>query len=67
MAKQYHIHIRGPQREEIDADLVARLVVMLGRELADDAKQAIAAEREAAGPTRSAPYARPDVEKRGAS
>jgi hypothetical protein len=47
MAKQYHIQLRGKQREQIDADLVAQLVVMLGSQLAEDARQAITAEREA--------------------
>ena len=46
MAKQYRIHIRGEQRAEIDADLMAQLVVMLGRQLAEDARQAIEAARE---------------------
>jgi hypothetical protein len=47
MAKQYRIHIRGKQREEIDADLMAQLVVMMGRQLAEDARQAIEAASEA--------------------
>jgi len=47
MAKQYQIRIRGKQREDIDADLMARLVVMLGRQLADDARLAAEAAREA--------------------
>jgi hypothetical protein len=47
MAKQHRIHIRGKQREQIDADLMARLVVMLGRQLADDARIAAGAAREA--------------------
>jgi hypothetical protein len=38
MAKQYHIHLRGKQREQIDSDLVAQLVVMLGTQLADEAR-----------------------------
>jgi len=45
MAKQYRIQIRGKQREEIDADLMAQLVVMLGRQLAEDARGAIEAAR----------------------
>ena len=49
MAKEYRIHIRGKQREVIDADLMARLVVMLGRQLAKDAKEAVDAAREARG------------------
>lgn len=44
MAKEYRIHIRGKQRETIDADLMARLVVMLGRQLAQDAKEAADAQ-----------------------
>jgi hypothetical protein len=47
MAKEYRIHIRGKQREIIDADLMARLVVMLGRQLAQDAKEAADAARNA--------------------
>jgi len=47
MAKQYRIQIRGKQREEIDADLMAQLVVMLGRKLAEDARQAVEAAQEA--------------------
>lgn len=47
MTKHYHIHVRGTQRKQIDADLVARLVVMLGSQLAEDASRVIAAEREA--------------------
>lgn len=39
MAKQYRIHIRGKQREEIDADLMAHLVIMLGRQLAAEAAE----------------------------
>ena len=46
MAKQYDIRIRGTQREAIDADLMAQLVVMLGRQLAEDARQAAEAARE---------------------
>jgi hypothetical protein len=47
MAKHYRIHINGKQREEIDADLMARIVLMLGRQLAEDARAAIEAAREA--------------------
>ncbi len=47
MAKEYRIHIRGKQREPIDADLMAQLVVMLGRQLAKDAKEAAEAAQEA--------------------
>ena len=47
MAKEYRIHIRGEQREVIDADLMAQLVVMLGRQLAKDAKEAADAALEA--------------------
>lgn len=38
MAKEYRIHIRGKQREQIDADLMTGLVIMLGRQLAEEAK-----------------------------
>jgi hypothetical protein len=48
MAKQYRIVIRGKQRKEIDADLMARLVVMLGSQLAEDAAQAVVVVREIA-------------------
>ena len=47
MAKEYRIHIRGKQRETIDADLMARLVVMLGRQLAQDFTEAAEAARDA--------------------
>lgn len=47
MAKKYRIHIRGEQREPIDADLMAQLVVMLGRQLAEDAKEAAEAALDA--------------------
>lgn len=47
MGKQYRIHIEGKQREAIDADLMAQLVVMFGRQLAEDARQAAEAAREA--------------------
>ncbi len=40
MAKNYRIRIRGEQREQIDADLMAHLVVMLGRQLAAEAAEA---------------------------
>ncbi len=46
MAKEYRIHIRGEQREVIDADLMAQLVVMLGRQLAKDAKEAAEAAHD---------------------
>jgi hypothetical protein len=54
MAKQYRIHIKGKQREAIDADLMARLVVMLGRQLAEDARQAAEAARGAEAADRPA-------------
>lgn len=47
MAREYQIRIRGQQREQIDADLMAQLVIMFGRELARDAEQAIDAARQA--------------------
>lgn len=47
MAKQYRITIRGKQREEIDADLMARLVIWFGRELSEDAREAIVAQYKA--------------------
>lgn len=40
------IRVRGKQRERIDADLVAQLVLMLGRQLA---QEAAAAEGAATG------------------
>lgn len=46
MTKQYRIQIRGKQRENVDADLMAQLVVMLGRQLAEDARQAMIAVQE---------------------
>jgi hypothetical protein len=48
MAKQYNITIRGKQRDQIDADLMAHLVVMLGRKLAEEARQDMEAEQESA-------------------
>ncbi len=47
MAKEYRIHIRGKQREAIDADLMAQLVVMFGRQLAQEAKEAAEAASDA--------------------
>jgi hypothetical protein len=43
VAKEYRIKVYGKQREVIDPDLMARLVVMLGRQLAEDAKEAVEA------------------------
>ena len=45
MAKEYHIRIRGKQREHIDADLMTQLVVMLGRQLAQEAQEREARQR----------------------
>jgi hypothetical protein len=39
MAKEYRIRIRGQQREDIDVDLMTQLVVMLGRQLAQEAQE----------------------------
>lgn len=39
MAKNYRIRIRGKQREDIDVDLMTQLVVMLGRQLAQEAQE----------------------------
>ena len=47
MAKEYRIRIRGKQREDIDPYLMAQLVVMLGQQLAEDARAAAEAAREA--------------------
>jgi hypothetical protein len=47
VAREYQIRIRGQQREHIDADLMAQLVIMFGRELARDAEQVIDAVRQA--------------------
>ena len=57
MAKQYRIHIRGKQRDVIDIDLMAHLVIALGRQLAREAEdadkaEAPAAEGEATGTSR---------------
>jgi hypothetical protein len=38
MTKEYRIRVRGKQRAHIDIDLVTQLVVMLGRELAQEAQ-----------------------------
>jgi hypothetical protein len=48
MAKEYRIRIRGKQREHIDVDLMTQLVVMLGRQLAQEAQ-----ERETRQPPRN--------------
>lgn len=45
MAKEYRIRIRGKQREQIDADLMTQLVVMLGRQLAQEAQEREARKR----------------------
>ena len=42
----HQIRIRGKQRERIDADLLAQIVLMLGRQLA---QEATAAERATSG------------------
>lgn len=55
MTKQHRIHLRGEQRKQIDADLMAQLVVMLGSELAEDARQAAEAARGATKPDRTSP------------
>ena len=47
MAKEYRIHVHGKQREVIDVDLMAGLVIMLGRQLAKDAREAAEAAQEA--------------------
>lgn len=47
MAKEYRIRVRGKQRDDIDPYLMAQLVVMLGQQLADDAKAAMEAEAKA--------------------
>jgi hypothetical protein len=39
MTKQYRIRIRGKQRAQIDVDLMTQLVVMLGRQLAQEAQE----------------------------
>jgi hypothetical protein len=40
VAKEYRIKVYGEQREVIDPDLMARLVLMLGRQLANEARDA---------------------------
>jgi hypothetical protein len=47
MAKQYRIRIIGKQREDIDADLMAQLVILLGRQLAAEAAEAERKQAEA--------------------
>jgi hypothetical protein len=37
MTKERNIRIWGKQREDIDADLMAQIVIMLGRQLAHEA------------------------------
>ena len=37
-ACQYDIGIKGGQRDEIDADLMAQIVIMMGRQLAGEAR-----------------------------
>jgi hypothetical protein len=46
MTKKYRIRLEGKQREQIDADLMAQLVVMFGRQLAEDARQAAEVARD---------------------
>jgi hypothetical protein len=36
--RQYRIRVRGNQREHIDADLLAQIVIMMGRQLAREAR-----------------------------
>lgn len=64
MTKHYQVQMRGKQRDDIDADLMAQLVVMLGRQLAEDARQAVLAAREAP-PTNDRP-ASDDAARRAA-
>jgi hypothetical protein len=45
MAKEYRIHIRGKQREQIDSDLMVQLVIMMGRQLAAEAVRKEAGKR----------------------
>lgn len=45
MTKQYRIRIRGKQRAQIDVDLMTQLVVMLGRQLAQEAQEREARKR----------------------
>jgi hypothetical protein len=61
MGKQYRIHIRGQQRKSIDADLMAQLVVMMGRQLAEEAREA--AEAAHAGETEETPAKEPPTER----
>lgn len=39
MTKQYRIHVHGEQRDPLDIDLVVQLVVMMGRQLAEEAAE----------------------------
>ncbi len=50
MAKEYKLRVRGRQREQIDADLMTHLVVMMGRQLAAEDEQKV--ERSAEEPPR---------------
>lgn len=63
MAKQYRIHIRGKQREQIDVDLMAQLVVMMGRQLAAEAAESADGARE--GKTTETPAAAHPTERAG--
>ena len=38
MQEQWHIRVRGKQREEINIDLVVAAVIALGKQLAAEAK-----------------------------
>ncbi|MCA1604474.1 MAG: hypothetical protein LC775_03110 [Acidobacteria bacterium] len=46
MARQqkphWHVHVRGVQREPLEADLVAQIVLMLGRQLSQEAMTDVA-------------------------
>jgi hypothetical protein len=37
-SKHRRIRVRGRQREDIDADLMAQIVIMMGRQLAREAR-----------------------------
>jgi len=67
MAKHYEIHIQGKQRKQIDADLMAQLVVMLGSKLAEDARQAVEAAQEASAAEPAAKNDDSDGRSRGAT
>lgn len=55
MRQTHHITVYGPQREQIDLDLLAQIVIMLGRQLAAEAAEMATAHGEPSSLDRESP------------